>query len=534
MPPFCPTPPPVRVCASVGRTGLGKVELAPARVWADGALDFRLVTTPPSSLEVAFALLREGRIGDAEDLMTRELRAATQRYGQGSPEWASAQCDLGNVLLNADQGDRAIECFRHAVSAPPRDPESHKDQLTYRLNLGLALRRSGRLDEAEAELRQGVQERLAFYGREHAGYAFGLEPLADLLQQRGELAEARHLVDEAVANLWRNGHERVASAMALRAAIVHAGGGTEEPLFADLHHLPDDVVEQIGHVVTQRVDRRDAASAALLTSLVAALEERLGADHQATLNALSARANLGRDLGDQTGRVDAIDRVLASYIRQGRQEEAVMAALGLAMAQDEAGDIGAALDTYASAHARAESLGRPELTSQVLRNWGLALKEAGQLSLAEQRLTEAVTQARRGTDHDPVGRACVALGVFLQHEHRLPEARTVLEEGLAVMDPVHPDAIIGRSHLAAVAHGRTCGCDDIGDAMAEAFREFVITRLPTDLLEHLDVTIVDGDLRINVALRRQPTDIELERLNDVIQTAHAEFRGRLSQPHYSG
>jgi hypothetical protein len=53
-----------------------------------------------------------------------------------------------------------------------------------------------------------------------------------------------------------------------------------------------------------------------------------------------------------------------------------------------------------------------------------------------------VTQARRGADYDMVGRAGVALGLFLQHEGRLPEARTVLEEGLAVLDPAHPDALI--------------------------------------------------------------------------------------------
>jgi len=47
-----------------------------------------------------------------------------------------------------------------------------------------------------------------------------------------------------------------------------------------------------------------------------------------------------------------------TYDRQGRPEDALMAALGLAMAQDEAGDAEAALRTYASAHARAERIGR--------------------------------------------------------------------------------------------------------------------------------------------------------------------------------
>jgi hypothetical protein len=102
------------------------------------------------------------------------------------------------------------------------------------------------------------------------------------------------------------------------------------------------------------------------------------------------------------------------------------------------------------------------------------------------------------------------------------------------MDLLHPDAIIGRSHLGAVLDGRTCGCGDMAGTIADAFREFVITRLPADLLDRLDVAIVDGDFKIDVGLRREPTESELERLNDVFQTAHAEFRRRLSEPRYAG
>ncbi|GIJ45239.1 hypothetical protein Val02_21250 [Virgisporangium aliadipatigenens] len=491
------------------------------------------MTTPAAPVETAFALLREGRLVDAQDLMTRELQAVTARHGRGGPEWAAAQCDLGNVLLHADQLDRAIECFRHAASVPGHDHESRKDQLTYRMNLGTALRAAGRLEESEKELRQGLEERLAFYGREHPGYAFGLEPLADLLLARGDVRQARRIADEAVLNLWRNGHERVAAVLALRAAAIHAAG-TDEPMFEGLDQLPDAMVERLSAYLIERLDHRDPAAKGLLTALVAALEERLGADHQATLNALSTLANLGRDLGDQHGRVEVITRVLASYDRQGRDEPALMAALALAMAQHEADDDEAALRTYESANARAERIGRPELHSEVLRNWGIALKEAGRPEPAERRLNEALAQARRGADYETVGRAGVALGLFLQHEGRLPEARQVLEEGLAVLNPAHPDAIVGRSHLGAVREGRTCGCGDLSGTVADAFREFVLTRIPADLLDRLEVSVEDGNFKVGVHLRREPAEGELERLNYVMQAAHAEFRRRVGEPRYAG
>lgn len=477
---------------------------------------------------MAHALLREGRSADAERLMVHEVQAAEQRHGRGSPEWASAQCDLGNLLFGSGQADRAVECFRSACSGPaPASPEAHKDLLTYRLNLGTALMMIGRLDEAETELRRNVQERLAFYGRPHPGYAFGLEPLADVLLRRGDVRQARDVIEEAAGNFWRNGHERVATALALRAEVIRAAGGGE-PSFSGLEQLPDEIVEQVAITVTHRTGGDPAVKRAVLTDLVAALEARLGPDHQATLNALSQLANLGRDIGDQTGRIAAIQKVLASYDRQGRAEDALMAALGLAMAQGEAGDMAGALRTYAQARARADGIGRPELTSQVLRNHGLALSEAGRPSEAEQCLREAVAAADRGSDPEMLGRARIALGLFLQHQERLAEARQVVEAGLATLDVAHPDAVVGRSHLGAITAGRSCGCGDMQGAVAEAFGEFVAARLPQDLLARLDVTVENGDFKVNVELRREPTEDEVAHMNRVIESAHAEFRHRLT------
>jgi tetratricopeptide (TPR) repeat protein len=482
---------------------------------------------------MAHALLREGRLADAEQLMVKELQAAEQRHGRGSPEWASAQCDLGNILLSGSQANRAVECFRSACSGPvPVGPGARKDRLTYQLNLGFVLTMTGRLDEAETELRRNLQERLAFYGRQHAGYAFGLEALADVLLQRGSIGEAREAIEETLGNFSRHGHERIATALALRAEIVTAGDGNE-PLFPGLGHLPDEVVRQVTAVVINRASRHPAGAVAVLSGLVTALDARFGPDNQATLNALSCLANTSRDLGDQEGRVEAIRKVLASYDRQGRAEDALKTASGLALAQGDSGDVTGALRTYAQAKTLADRLGRPELSSQVLRNWGLALAEAGQPAEAEQRLREAVAAAGLGYDIEMLGRAQVALGLFLQHHERLAEARQTVEAGLATLDVAHPDAVVGRSHLGAIIAGRACGCGDLQDAIAEAFREFVLSRLPHDLLARLKVTIENNNFNVNLELRRKPTEDELEQLNRVVQGATAEFRHRMTSAKYA-
>lgn len=469
--------------------------------------------------DTAYGLLEEGRLFDAEQLLLRELETAKRTYGRKSPELAAAHCDLGNLLVSAGQYGRAVEYFRSACAKPRR---RDRDYLTYRLNLGSALAMAGRLDEAESELRRNLRERLDFYGREHPGYAFALEPLANVLLRRGDIGQARQVVDEAVANFWRCGHDRVATALALRAQIATAAG---EPAFEGLEHLPDEIIDQIAFAVITREGHDPATTKRVVTGLLPILEERLGPDHQTTLNALTHLVNIGHSLGDQAGRVEATQRVLASYDRQGRAEDAFMAALGLAMAQADAGDTTGAFQTYAQALTRAD---RPELRAQVLRNWGLALSEAGRTDEAEQRLREAVSEAGRGIDHELLGRSLVALGLFLQHEERLADARQVVETALTILDVAHPDAITARSHLGAITAGHSCGCGDLDNAILSACREFVMSRLPQDLLNDLHVTSENGDFSFRINLRRKPTKSEINHMNHLIESATAEFRTRLA------
>src|SRR5690606_35351833 len=177
----------------------------------------------------------------------------------------------------------------------------------------------------------------------------------------------------------------------------------------------------------------------------------------------------------------AIQRVLASYLRQGRTEEAIHALQGLAMGQSAAGHSAASLGSYAQAHAHAQSLARPPLAAHEPRHSATALSTRGPTAHAELRRRQAVAVAETGHDPELLGRTRIALGLFLQHTQRLAEARQVVEAGLATLDPAHPDAIMGRGHLTAMLENRSCGCGNTPDAVAAAFREFVLARLPQDL-----------------------------------------------------
>jgi len=207
-------------------------------------------------------------------MMTQEVQDVAAEYGEDSPEWAWTQSEFGDLLYTVGHAERSIEFFRRAASVPARDDEARRNQLSYRMNVGNALRRAGRLDEAEAELRRGAEERLAFYGREHPGYAFGLEPLASLLLQRGDARQAATVAGEAVDNLRRNEHERLNDLLVLRAVALHAAG---EPPFPDFDELPDNVVEEVAELMADQ-----SHDPALLSALADALAARLGPDHRLT------------------------------------------------------------------------------------------------------------------------------------------------------------------------------------------------------------------------------------------------------------
>ena len=64
--------------------------------------------------------------------------------------------------------------------------------------------------------------------------------------------------------------------------------------------------------------------------------------------------------------------------------------------------------------------------------------------------------------------------------------------------------------------------------MADAFRQFVLTRLPQGLLEKLDVELKDNNFQIGVHLSREPRSGELDQLNRVMNHALEEFKRRVS------
>jgi tetratricopeptide (TPR) repeat protein len=483
------------------------------------------------SLREAIQWLQRGDTVKAEEIVLQAAKDTEARFGRESIEAAGAQNDLGTLLLYLSQVPAAIEAFRKAAAVDiPSSEQATRFRLTYLMNLGFALQRAGELEEAERVLRQGLTGRQDFYGRDHPGYAFGLEPLAELLLARGKLEEAEQLIEETVENFWRNGHARVATALAVRGRIYKAAG-KDMPAFDGLERLPDHIIEEMATTLLQQIDEQhlSVVDRQLLHELFPILVQRFGEEHPLALNTLTGIANIERWLGDHAARVTAIRRVIAIWDRMGQQERALQSVLGLALAQGEAGHQDEAEATYRESLKRADAIGRPALRSQALRNFGLFLADRDRRPEGELLLREAVNVVAPDTDTEMRGRAEVALGVFLQHGGQMEPARALLTEALRRLDPAHPDAICARSHVNAIEKGGSCGCGDLGEASAEALREFILARVPPGLLQKLDVGYANQDWQIQVHLQKEPTEQELEQLNRIITHALEEFRKRVRQ-----
>jgi tetratricopeptide (TPR) repeat protein len=485
------------------------------------------------AMQQAIQLLKAGKAADAEAVLVRAAREAEQRFGRGSHPYAVAQNDLGNLHGYFGDLKRAAAAYRLACAGPmPTEPQARRDRLTYLVNLANALDDLGELDEAERAHRDSVAGRREFYGADHPGYAFGLEPLAALLLRRGKAQEALQALDDAIENLWQNGHPRVASALAIRAEALKALGDPAPP-FAGLEKLPDELITDLANTVLERSRKTDPVRARqVLADVLTLFDERFGPDHRYTLNVLAAianhEANMG-ERGDADVRLGAIRRALRASDRLGRDEEALNALQGLAAALSQAGRNDEALAAYQDALGRAREAGNRATASQVRRNYGLYLAELNRPAEAEEQLRAALADGEAAQDAERRGRAEASLGIFLMHQGRADEAGPLLDGALGHLDPAHADTVYARHHLNALRAGQACNCGDSGAALAEQLRAYVLQQVPEGLLDDLELRIEDGDVKVGVRLAREASPEELERLQILVNQAIYTFRERVTR-----
>ena len=458
-------------------------------------------------------LVQRGRATEAEAL----LRGEVSHTRDGSPERTDALFDLANLLVACGDLPRAVEPLRTAVAMPPVDREHEKARLTGTMNLGEILGRLGEIEEAHAVLKDGLEARRAFYGENHAGFAYGLESLAKVEMQRGDVASALDHINTAVRIFWDAGNERIASCFATRAPIVKATG---TPAFDQLEALPDELFDRMVSDVLQADDVSPRLQLDILGELAHVVSVRDGA--AAWLPQVHASlSNTARDAGNHLARIKSLEWLRAHMERIGDFQQALGMVLALALAQDEAGNTELAEAHYTDAIQRAND---PRSRARAGRNFGLFLSQHERPAEARVQLQAALAAAREAGDPDELGQIAVAHGIFLQHQ-KDRAAEPLLEEAIRVLSPDHPDALCARSHLIALRTGGGCGCGDMSEALASAVLDMIREAVPGGLVADLEITLPEGaPPNVSVQLAREPSPAEVQALDSAVHLAVAHLQ----------
>ncbi|MFZ9886550.1 MAG: tetratricopeptide repeat protein [Myxococcota bacterium] len=482
-------------------------------------------------LEMAYSLLDQGDLQGALRLLDDEVERAA-RVEESALPYAQALNDRGSFLRFVGDDEGAARSFVRAVELTVRDGNSRKEHLTYLLNLGEVLTRSGVLEDAEDAIRRSLQGRHEVYGPSHPGYAFALEPLADVLLRQGKLDPALEAIEEAVASFRHHGHPRLATAMAVRAEAL-ALAGIDTTTVPGTEALPDELLGALAQALDGRTSFGDPrVLSRCANDLLEVTTARLGPHDEVTLALWVTLANLEAHAGSPERRRAAIVRVLEAKDALGDGEGALEACLGLALAHAEENDPQGALVRYDEAKERALALGDRGALAQVLRNMGVFLEDQGESDAALRTLENAVEAAHETQHEELQGRCEAALGVALAHAGD-PRAVAVLAAAEAHLDHDHSDSLVVRAHRDALGADRACGCGEVDGALAQALRELIMARVPPGLVS--DVALLpepgdDGDeerLALDVRLAREPSPQEQALLDEVVRAAHQRLRERV-------
>lgn len=186
--------------------------------------------------------------------------------------------------IQAGDMGRAADLLREAVQAGPgRTDESRGRYFTHVMNLGDLLVYLEHYEEAERVLRTGLQGRADLYGRDHPGYAYGLEPLAEALLRAGQAKQALPLAEQATEIFWNHTHERTPEVMVLR-AFARLAVDDEANAFQDMEALPDDLVEVAIETTVTRAERDPSLGKRVLAALLGWMDQHeRGAPHRDTV-----------------------------------------------------------------------------------------------------------------------------------------------------------------------------------------------------------------------------------------------------------
>lgn len=285
-------------------------------------LQHRLIVAAAAAEQRAQALQAQGNLDASEEMLRRAAAGFTRALGKEHPRVMQTLGTLTHLLLKRRKFDEAEPLVRRALAmAPPmakRSPQTNGEFALLHLVLADVLRERGNLAEAEAQVRSALALQEASLGKDHPDIALTLTSAANLLLQSGQLDQAEPLLRRALAMETRalgKDHPRVASVLhPLAVLLIKRGRHAEaEPLLRRALAIQEAAPEQLaGDVTAGRLN---------LAALLMNLGRYAEAEQQLRRALTLAESSLGSE-HTQVARAHGHLAVLSS--RQGLRDEALV------------------------------------------------------------------------------------------------------------------------------------------------------------------------------------------------------------------
>ena len=441
---------------------------------------------------------------------------------------------------------RAVDLKERAMG--PQDP-SVALSLS---NLGLVLRRQGKLDDAKVAYERALRIREASLGAEHADVARSLAALSALAAGAGDFTRARelgtraltiaerqdppdHLLEAGAANNLAQALFQMNDFAGSRQRLEQAIRAYETALGAD-HPEVGKALSNLANVVSETGDLAGART--LYERATAIQQKRQGPDHPDVALNINNLADILFLIGDYAQAAALFERALQTLERAlGPDHNRVAMVLGnLAQVRVAQGEYEAARPMYARAlEIREKALG-PEHPSLVYTLTGYGELHARVRAYAEARtLYEralAIAERAFGPDHPMTAYALHGLGDLLLAAGDVAAAEPRLERALkmrtALLGNDHPLVAESRASLAEI-FARTSRTADATSAALEAERvarqHLQVTAQALDerqALGYAERRVSGGDIALSLLARTAAPDIlATERTWDAVVRSRA-------------
>jgi serine/threonine protein kinase/tetratricopeptide (TPR) repeat protein len=387
----------------------------------------RDVRTLESINSLGYYLTQADQLDEAQGHVHAALDGRRSALGEDAPDTLASLANLGGLLEAQAKYAESEKVYRDALARLRGLGREDSGEVLHRVlgDLAIALKRRGRLEEAEILMREALEESRAVYGDEHASTLAVMTNLGAVLQARGKLGEATDVAQRVL--------------------------DTSRRVLGDEHPSLLEQVNNLGVMLAQQ-NMLDKALPYQRDAL-ARLRRQLGETHPSTLTALNNVAVILVQLGQFAEGAELMGEGVEASRRGGAGAMPVRALLlhHQANALRRAGQ----LDRAKPAALEAVDLYRanPDWSPSEARHADQVLEEVllqrDDHAEVESLLRASVERDRRA---QPLNEARVAarlgiLGENLQKQKKYAEAVAALRDSAEISARVIPEDNPGRWRL---------------------------------------------------------------------------------------